>query len=131
MSQTAHLLTPVPSHHEQLRKVLLRIETELQHIARAIDTSQGHVAAAAGALALNDAAFSRAMQEADLLSQMIAGIGEFMHAVAAGIPEEWEVDTHGATSLLKLAELERRIGANGHLRDVTGGMADTGDIDLF
>lgn len=115
---------------EPVGDVLARIEAELEAIAHAVDANQAHIAAAIGAAAVADPAYASAVQEADLLSQKVAGIASFLRAIALELSPEWRVDATAAVRALKLAELAHRLGAQGrgeHAHDDI----DYGHCDLF
>jgi hypothetical protein len=70
------------------------------------------------------------MQEADLVSQKLAGIADFLRTMADTVPADFHVETHRATRSLRLAELARKIGTRGRELDQAG-KHDAGDFDLF
>ncbi|MVA98422.1 hypothetical protein GN330_14325 [Nitratireductor sp. CAU 1489] len=118
-------------HHEPIGVVLARVETALETIAHAIDANQAHIAAAVAAGGARPAAAAhKAMQEADLLAQKVAGIASFLRAVAVEVPGDWHVDTAGATRALTLADLALAIGAKGRAAHVHDEV-DHGHCDLF
>lgn len=119
-----------PAHTEPVREVIARIERELETIAHAIDANHARVAVAVGGAAVPSPAFVQAMQEGDLLYQKIAGIAGFLRALAAEMPDEWTLDTAGATRALGLVELARKIGAHGHAPHAHDEI-DYGHCDLF
>lgn len=110
--------------------VLARIHAELDEIGRRIDHNQAMIAKSTWSVASGDADYVRAMQDADLSAQRIAGVADFLRALGEASPPHWRVDTSHATSQLKLSELVRSIGAAS--AQITAQDAhDSGDVDLF
>jgi hypothetical protein len=115
---------------EPVVEVLARIHAELEDIARRIDHNQAMIAKATWAAGADDMDYVRAMQDADLSAQRIAGIADFLQAVSAASQPQWRIDTASATGTLKLSELIRSIGnPAGHVQ--AKDEADAGNVDLF
>jgi capsid protein len=117
-------------HHETVRDVIARIETELEKIAHSIDVNHAHIAVAVGDAISGKPGFIRAMQEGDLIYQKVAGIAGFLRSLMEVMPQEWEVETGVATRDVKLAELASKIGARHHAVDVVR-KDEFGDCDMF
>jgi hypothetical protein len=117
-------------YHEPLANVITRVEKELENIASLIDHNQSLIARLTWQAGGSDPAYVKAMQDADLISQKIVGIANFLRAIADAVPADFHVETQGATGNLRLAELIRKIGARGgeidHRED-----SEAGDFDLF
>ena len=67
--------------HEPLAAVMLRVEEELTAMARLVDHNQSLVARLTWAAGAADTAYVKAMQEADLISQKLAGIADFLRMI--------------------------------------------------
>ena len=115
---------------ELLADVIERIEGELVDIARLIDANQSLIARLTWDAASADPSYVRAMQDADLISQKIAGIAGFLKALADSVPAGFEVDTRIAVGSLRLDELLHKIGARGREQDYKAAF-DAGDFEMF
>lgn len=115
---------------EPLTEVLSRIHAELEEIARRIDHNQAMIARATWNVGADDDDYVKAMQDADLSAQRIAGVAGFLRAIGDASHPHWRIDTLGATSTLKLTELIRSIGAAGIEIDAKP-EEDAGDVDFF
>lgn len=110
--------------------VLARLRSELEDIAGRIDRNQAAIARTTWAAGAADADYVRAMQDADLSAQRIAGVAGFLRALSEAAHPHWRVDTAAATDTLTLAEMIRTIGTAG--LDVEARDEDAaGDVDLF
>ena len=115
---------------EPISDVLERVRTELESIAAAIDRNQALIAKSTWNVASADADYVKAMQDADLSAQRIAGIAGFLREIGDASHSHWHVETGGATSTLTLTELIRSIGTVGFVVEAKGD-EETGDVDLF
>jgi Ser/Thr protein kinase RdoA (MazF antagonist) len=115
---------------ESLGDVLARVHAELEEVARRIDRNQAAIARSTWAAGAADADYVRAMQDADLSAQRIAGVAEFLRALRAASQPHWRIDTAMATDTLKLSELIRSIGTADRAA-APAGASDAGDVDLF
>lgn len=110
--------------------VLARLRSELEDIAGRIDRNQAAIARTTWAAGAADADYVRAMQDADLSAQRIAGVAGFLRALSEAAHPHWRVDTTAATDTLTLTEMIRTIGTAG--LDVEARDEDAaGDVDLF
>lgn len=115
---------------ERLSDVLSRVHAELDDIARQIDRNQAAIAQSAREPGKADPDYVKAMQDADLSAQRIAGIAGFLRAIGDASHPNWRVDTLLATNTLKLTELVRAIGTAG--LDTEARPEDAaGELDLF
>lgn len=130
MNHPAQNVAYAEEFHEPLAEVMLRIERELSDMARLVDHNQSLIARLTWDAGAADAGYVKAMQEADLISQKLAGIADFLRTMADAVPADFQVETHRATGSLRLAELTRKIGARGREVD-HGGKHGAGDFDLF
>ena len=115
---------------EPIGIVLARIQAELDAIGRRVDHNQAVIARSTWAHASGDEDYVRAMQDADLNTQRIAGVADFLRAIGDALPADWRIDTSTATSQLKLAEQILSIGTANSKR-ATANTLDSGDVDLF
>jgi len=119
---------------ERFTDVLARIRRELEDIAGRIDRNQAAIARTTWGAGATDADYVRAMQDADLSAQRIAGVAGFLRALSEAAHPHWRVDTSGATGTLTLAEMIRTIGTAGLDVKAQGeGKHENaaGDVDLF
>jgi hypothetical protein len=71
------------------------------------------------------------LQGIDLAVQKARGLAEFIDTITGSIPVEWAVDVTTALSLVKLAEMQKALGAglrHGHSQPIDKA---SGDFDLF
>jgi len=115
---------------ERIADVLARIRFELEEIAGRIDRNQAAIARSTWAVGVCDADYVRAMQDADLSAQRIAGVAGFLRALGEAAQPHWRIDTARAVGTLKLAGLVRTIGTPGPAIDAADEGAP-GDVDLF
>ena len=120
----------VESFPEQISDVLARVQAELDDIARRVDHNQAMIARTTWDVGSADQDYVRAMQDADLSAQRIAGVAEFLRALADAAEPGWRIDTSAATQAIKLTELVRSIGTAGLIVQAKDEDA-TGDVDLF
>lgn len=120
---------------ERLGDVLARIRQELEDIAGRIDRNQAAIARSSWAAGSTDAGYVRAMQDADLSAQRIAGIAGFLRALGESAHPQWRIDTAPAARTLTLDGLARALGSAGPGRPEAGDDAATqdgaGEVDLF
>ena len=112
---------------EGLREVLARIRAELEDIATRIDRNQASIARATWAAGASDADYVRAMQDADLSAQRVAGLAGYLRALGEAADPDWRLDTAAATATLTLAGMARTVGGG----EARPAMQDAGDVDLF
>ena len=115
---------------EPIGIVLARIYAELDEIGRGVDHNQAVIARSTWSHTSGDEDYVRAMQDADLNAQRIAGVADFLRAIGDALPADWRIDTSTATSQLKLAQQIRSIGTANSKR-ATANTLDSGDVDLF
>src|SRR5690606_6695112 len=112
---------------EEIREVLARIRAELEDIAGRIDRNQAAIARATWAAGASDADYVRAMQDADLSAQRIAGLAGYLRALGEAADPRWRLDPAAAAATLTLAGMARTVGA----RDMQPSTQAAGDVDLF
>ena len=118
------------SRAELITDVLARVRAELDEIARRIDHNQAMIARSTWDVGAIDSDYVKAMQDADLSAQRIAGVAEFLRAIGDASHPQWRIDTSIATDTLTLTELIRSIGTAGldiQAKDENA----AGEVDLF
>ena len=118
------------SHNEPMIDVLMRMRAELEDIARRIDLNHAAIAKATWEIAASDPDYIVAMQDADLNAQRIAGLADFLQAIATEAGPNWLIDTSTATEAIKLTRLRRSLGLQGGDREPNA-KSDSGDVELF
>jgi hypothetical protein len=111
------------------------VSKNLQPLSRALGACAGELAALADrcealqaglAPALQSGAAIEEAQTLDLLTQSLAAVADYLHALSVGLPGEWVVDTAPAAAVIPLAELARRL-----LGGPLHAPPETGEIDFF
>jgi hypothetical protein len=107
----------------------------LQPLSRTLGACAGELAALADrcealqaglAPALQSGAAIEEAQTLDLLTQSLAAVADYLHAISADLPADWVVDAAPAAAIVPLTELARRL-AGGSLQTP----AEPGELDLF
>ena len=70
------------------------------------------------------------LQRLDHLRQSIAGIGDFLEALAATAPKHWLLDAAAASRVVSVSELGRRL-ASTHDGRLAAYSASAGEYELF
>lgn len=130
MTQPKYVEDNADGRLEPILEVLARIRVELEEIARRIDRNQSLIARTTWAHGAADADYVKAMQDADLSAQRIAGLANYIHAIAEASQPHWRVETNTATSRLTLAEMARSMSAPEHSPAYVAD-PDSGEVDLF
>lgn len=118
------------SRAELITNVLARVHAELEEIARRIDHNQATIAKSTWDRGAVDSEYVKAMQDADLSAQRIAGVARFLRAIGDASHPHWRIDTTTATDTLMLTELVRSIGTAG-LDIQAKDEGSVGEVDLF
>ena len=117
---------------EALPEVLMRIVSELHDVAYLIERIEPQLSASEHPGVLDEANRMKVLQGIDLAVQKTRGLAEFIDTITAGIPEDWLVDTTIALSLVKLAEMQKALGAgyqrHGHSQPISKA---SGDFEFF
>lgn len=121
------MAAPEKAAAEGVREVLARIRAELEDIAGRIDRNQAAIARATWTAGACDADYVRAMQDADLSAQRIAGLAGYLRALGEAADPRWRLDTGAAAATLTLAGMVRTVGGG----DARPAMQDAGDVDFF
>lgn len=116
---------------EALPEVLMRIVSELHDVAYLIERIEPQLLELGGEDVLNSVEALKVIQGIDLAVQKTRGLAEFIDTITGTIPSDWMVDLTTALSLVKLAEMQKSLGAgmrHGHSQPI--GKA-AGDFDFF
>jgi hypothetical protein len=113
---------------EPIADVLARVRDELDMIAGSIDNMQSVIGELTWDLASQDPHYMKAMQSVDHSAQIVAGLGEFLVALAQEAPNDWRLDPSAASKIVRLADLASRL-ASAQARNLSS--EDSGDCDFF
>ena len=116
---------------ETLPEVLMRVVSELHDVAYLIERIEPQVLALGGEKVLQSPEALKVLQGIDLAVQKTRGLAEFIDTITGTIPNDWIVDVTTALSLVKLADMQKALGAgirHGHSQPLTKA---AGDFDLF
>ncbi|HKR89582.1 MAG TPA: hypothetical protein VJS38_15520 [Phenylobacterium sp.] len=106
-----------------------------QPLSRTLGACAGELAALADrcealqaglAPALQSGAAIEEAQTLDLLTQSLAAVADYLHALSASLPAEWLVDPAPAAAIVPLTELARRLTGAALLAP-----PESGELDLF
>jgi len=107
----------------------------LQPLSRTLGACAGELAALADrcealqaglAPALQTGAAIEEAQTLDLLTQSLAAVADYLHALAQILPGDWQVNPQGAAQIVPLTELAwRLVGGPAHPPP------ETGELDFF
>jgi hypothetical protein len=113
---------------QSLADVLGRVRCELAAVAHAIDHMQSEIGALTRQSAGRDPDYIRAMQEVDHSAQLLAGLADFLGAVAQMTPAGWRLDPNAASEIVRLSELSARLAAD---ESRSASPAPSGDCHFF
>jgi hypothetical protein len=117
---------------EALPEVLMRIVSELHDVAYLVERIEPQIANTQNPGILHEADRIKVLQGIDLAVQKTRGLAEFIDTITASIPEDWLVDTTVALSLVKLADMQKALGAgmqrHGHSQPISKA---SGDFEFF
>ncbi|CUX34038.1 MULTISPECIES: chemotaxis protein CheT [Rhizobium/Agrobacterium group] len=114
---------------EALPDVLMRVVSELHDVAYLIERIEPQLLEVTSGQLSGDGI--KLLQGIDLAVQKTRGLAEFIDTITGSIPGEWIVDVSTALSLVKLAEMQKALGAafrHGHSQPLD---KTSGDFDLF
>ncbi|AHK00379.1 hypothetical protein X971_0484 [Agrobacterium tumefaciens LBA4213 (Ach5)] len=94
---------------EALPDVLMRVVSELHDVAYLIERIEPQLLEATSGELSSDGV--KLLQGIDLAVQKTRGLAEFIDTVTGSIPGDWIVDVSTALSLVKLAEMQKALGA--------------------
>lgn len=116
---------------EELPEILMRIVSELHDVAYLIERIEPQILELGGPKVLESPDSIKVMQGIDLAVQKTRGLAEFIDTITGTIPSDWMVDMTTALSLVKLADMQKALGAglrHGHSQPLTKA---AGDFDFF
>lgn len=116
---------------EALPEILMRVVSELHDVAYLIERIEPQLLELGGAKVLESPDSLKVLQGIDLVVQKTRGLAEFIDTITGSIPADWMVDMSTALSLVKLADMQKALGAglrHGHSQPL--GKA-AGDFDFF
>ena len=114
---------------EALPTILMRVVSELHDVAYLIERIEPQLLEATNGAVTGEGL--KLLQGIDLAVQKARGLAEFVDTITGSIPVEWAVDVTTALSLVKLAEMQKALGAglrHGHSQPIDKA---SGDFDLF
>ncbi|MDQ0419822.1 hypothetical protein GVN24_09935 [Rhizobium sp. CRIBSB] len=116
---------------EELPEILMRIVSELHDVAYLIERVEPHLLELGGPKVLEHPDSLKVLQGIDLAVQKARGLAEFVDTITATIPNDWMIDMTTALSLVKLADMQKALGAglrHGHSQPL---VKAAGDFDFF
>ncbi len=117
---------------ESLPEVLMRIVSELHDVAYLIERMEPQISSSEHPGIMDEADRVKVLQGIDLAVQKTRGLAEFIDTITAAIPEEWLVDTTIALSLVKLADMQKALGAGAHRHGHSQPISKaSGDFEFF
>lgn len=106
---------------QPLSRTLGACASELAALADRCEALQAGLAPA-----LQSGAAIEEAQTLDVLTQSLAAVADYLHAVSAILPADWQVDAAPAAAIVPLTELARRL-LGGPLQ----APPEAGELDLF
>lgn len=109
----------------------MRIVSELHDVAYLIERVEPHLLDLGGPQVLEHPDGLKVLQGIDLAVQKARGLAEFIDTITATIPSDWMIDMTTALSLVKLADMQKALGAglrHGHSQPLA---KVAGDFDFF
>ncbi|WP_246745884.1 MULTISPECIES: hypothetical protein [unclassified Ciceribacter] len=109
----------------------MRVVSELHDVAYLIERIEPQILELGGETILQSPDALKVMQGIDLAVQKARGLAEFIDTITGTIPDNWVVDVSTALSLVKLADMQKALGAgirHGHSQPLTKA---AGDFDFF
>ncbi|MBU2329600.1 MAG: hypothetical protein KJ755_19960 [Alphaproteobacteria bacterium] len=116
---------------EELPEILMRIVSELHDVAYLIERVEPHLLELGGPTILEHPDSLKVLQGIDLAVQKARGLAEFVDTITGTIPSDWMIDMTTALSLVKLADMQKALGAglrHGHSQPL---VQAGGDFDFF
>lgn len=121
--------TATTPFEEALPDVLMRVVSELHDVAYLIERIEPQLLEVTSGQLSSEGV--KLLQGIDLAVQKTRGLAEFIDTITGSIPADWFVDVSTALSLVKLAEMQKALGAafrHGHSQPLD---KVSGDFDLF
>ncbi len=116
---------------EALPEILMRVVSELHDVAYLIERIEPQLLELGGVKVLESPDSLKVLQGIDLAVQKTRGLAEFIDTITGTIPTSWMVDMSTALSLVKLADMQKALGAglrHGHSQPLSKA---AGDFDFF
>jgi hypothetical protein len=116
---------------EELPEILMRIVSELHDVAYLIERVEPQLLELGGPNVLASSDSVKVLQGIDLAVQKTRGLAEFIDTITGTIPNDWMIDMTTALSLVKLADMQKALGAglrHGHSQPL---VKAAGDFDFF
>ncbi len=116
---------------EELPEILMRIVSELHDVAYLIERVEPQLLELGGPNILSSPDSLKVLQGIDLAVQKTRGLAEFIDTITGTIPADWMIDMTTALSLVKLADMQKALGAglrHGHSQPL---VKAAGDFDFF
>ena len=116
---------------EELPEILMRIVSELHDVAYLIERVEPQLLELGGPNVLMSPDSVKVLQGIDLAVQKARGLAEFIDTITGAIPNDWMIDMTTALSLVKLADMQKALGAglrHGHSQPL---VKAAGDFDFF
>jgi hypothetical protein len=116
---------------EELPEILMRIVSELHDVAYLIERVEPQLLELGGPNVLVSSDSVKVLQGIDLAVQKARGLAEFIDTITGAIPNDWMIDMTTALSLVKLADMQKALGAglrHGHSQPL---VKAAGDFDFF
>ncbi|MGX5667881.1 hypothetical protein G6N76_13175 [Rhizobium daejeonense] len=116
---------------EALPEILMRVVSELHDVAYLIERIEPQLLELGGEKVLESPNSLKVLQGIDLVVQKTRGLAEFIDTITGSIPADWMVDMSTALSLVKLADMQKALGAgmrHGHSQPLSKA---AGDFDFF
>jgi len=116
---------------EALPEIMMRVVSELHDVAYLIERIEPQLLELGGTNVLEHPDSIKVLQGIDLAVQKARGLAEFIDTITGSIPPDWMVDMSTALSLVKLAEMQKALGAglrHGHSQPLSKA---AGDFDFF
>jgi hypothetical protein len=111
--------------------ILGRVAEELRQAALVIDRTPVCTEHVKDSIGGEDSEYLRAMQGLDHSAQMLAGLADFLSAIADRAPAHWRIDPHPASQVVTLAELASRLSFQVAHAKGEGGEGSNGDCEFF
>ena len=111
-------------------EILGKVAEELRQAAVLIEQTPICSERTRASIGIEDVDYLRAMQGLDHSSQRLAGLADFLSALADRAPAHWHMDTHLASQVVTLAELAQRLRLTAEGQQQSGS-ASNGDCEFF
>ncbi len=114
--------------------VLGRVSHELAHLGRQLDDLEAVIGPLILAAGRREADVLHHAQGFDHIGQKLAGLADFLAALAPFASSQWLVDPSAAARVFTLADLAARLKASGDAPQIyadPASLADWGDCELF